>query len=51
MGLLLTLSSLFMTAYAVQIDEKLSMDVIELLDLETKDDFEPVMDEDEYFDA
>jgi hypothetical protein len=44
MGLLLSISSLFMTILAVQIDDKLSMDVVELLDLETSDDFEPVMD-------
>ena len=51
MGLLLVSSALFTTVLAVQIDEKLSMDVVELLDLETSDDFEPVMDQDEYFDA
>jgi hypothetical protein len=51
MGLLLFSSSLFMAVHAVQIDEKLTMDVVELLDLETKDDFEPVMDQDESFDA
>jgi hypothetical protein len=51
MGLLLTLASLFMAANAVQIDEKLNMDVIELLDIETHDEIEPLLDEDEYFDA
>lgn len=50
-GLILTLCSLFMTVNAVQIDEKLSLDVIELLDLEANDELEPVMDENEYFDS
>jgi hypothetical protein len=51
MGLVLVLASLSMAAQAVQVDEKLSLDVIELLDLETHDEIEPILDEDEYFDA
>jgi hypothetical protein len=51
MGLVLTLVSLFMAASALHVDEKPNMETIELLEIDTHDDMEPLLEEDEYFDA
>lgn len=48
MGLVLTLVSLFMAANAMKVN---NIDPVELVEMDTPDEMNPLLEEDEYFDA
>ena len=51
MGLVLTVASLFMAASALQVEDSRQIDPIELVEMDTPDEMNPLFEEDEYFDT